>query len=315
MPRWRSRIHNLLSMLGPALSMCLGMEMSLQADSSPSLAIAMVFRNEAAWLREWVEYHRLIGATKLYLYDNDSTDQVYDLLEPYIQEGLVDYTLWHSLPNTGALYCWAETTQVGAYMDAMRRCECDWIALMDSDEFLVPYEGDMRDVLQAFQQQYPEAQGFAVSWLNFGTSDVWALHPGELLIDKLTRVSSGKTEYDGLNKLIVRTGSVERMIHPHLAKFYPGRGPMHFSGRPYVYKEPHFAEFLVAQINHYVTRTTEFFHSTKMARKNSMDNCPRPDRHYRVLEQELNAKVDAARRIGRFIPPLLERMSGPSPTY
>ena len=44
--------------------------------SSPSryLAATAIFKNEAAYLAEWIEFYRLIGVEHIYLYDNCSTD-------------------------------------------------------------------------------------------------------------------------------------------------------------------------------------------------------------------------------------------------
>jgi len=36
-------------------------------------AICAIVKNQYADIREWVEYHRYIGAKKIYLYDNNST--------------------------------------------------------------------------------------------------------------------------------------------------------------------------------------------------------------------------------------------------
>ncbi len=40
-------------------------------------AIAAIVKNEGRYLREWIEFHRLVGCTKFYIYDNNSTDNQY----------------------------------------------------------------------------------------------------------------------------------------------------------------------------------------------------------------------------------------------
>ena len=37
-------------------------------------SICAIFKDEARFLREWLEYHRLIGIEHFYLYNNFSTD-------------------------------------------------------------------------------------------------------------------------------------------------------------------------------------------------------------------------------------------------
>ena len=49
----------------------------------------MMFRNEAAYLKEWIEYHHLAGVEHFWLYNNNSTDQWQDVLQPYIDWGIV----------------------------------------------------------------------------------------------------------------------------------------------------------------------------------------------------------------------------------
>ena len=46
---------------------------SLEAKSYNVSACA-IFQNEAPYLKEWIEYHRLIGVEHFYLYNNGSTD-------------------------------------------------------------------------------------------------------------------------------------------------------------------------------------------------------------------------------------------------
>ena len=39
-----------------------------------TLAIAAIFRDEAPYLKEWIEFHRAVGVERFYLFDNLSTD-------------------------------------------------------------------------------------------------------------------------------------------------------------------------------------------------------------------------------------------------
>ena len=40
------------------------------------LTIAAVFQNEAPYLKEWIEFHKLVGVEHFLLVDNESTDHV-----------------------------------------------------------------------------------------------------------------------------------------------------------------------------------------------------------------------------------------------
>ena len=53
------------------------------------LAVVAIMKNEGPYLKEWIEFHKLVGVQKFYLYDNESNDDSRKILEPYIKEGLV----------------------------------------------------------------------------------------------------------------------------------------------------------------------------------------------------------------------------------
>lgn len=57
------------------------------------IAIVAIAKNEGPYIREWIEYHRLLGVTKFYFYDNESEDQTKEILKSYIQSNLVSYFL------------------------------------------------------------------------------------------------------------------------------------------------------------------------------------------------------------------------------
>ena len=56
---------------------------------SYELGIVTMFRNEANYLKEWIEYHRLVGVDHFYLYNLGSTDRYLNVLRPYIKEKIV----------------------------------------------------------------------------------------------------------------------------------------------------------------------------------------------------------------------------------
>ena len=66
------------------------------ADVKPYLAIGAVYRNEAPYLREWIEFHRLVGVERFFLYNNRATDDHLEVLAPYIDDGIV---VWQDFPE------------------------------------------------------------------------------------------------------------------------------------------------------------------------------------------------------------------------
>ena len=122
------------------------------------LSIAAIYRDEAPYLREWIEFHRLVGVERFFLYDNFSLDDHREVLAPYVDEDVVVVHEWPVFPG-----------QLPAYDDAVRRHghESRWIAFIDLDEFLFsPAMTPLPDLLREFE----EHPGLLANWFVFGSS-------------------------------------------------------------------------------------------------------------------------------------------------
>jgi hypothetical protein len=122
------------------------------------LAACAIYRDEAPYLREWVEFHRLVGVEKLFLYDNLSTDDHLDQLAPCLADGSVELCAWPDEPG-----------QITAYAHCLetRREDARWIAFIDLDEFLFsPTLAPLPDVLTDYEQH----PAVVVNWAAFGSS-------------------------------------------------------------------------------------------------------------------------------------------------
>ena len=93
------------------------------------LAVVAIFKNEAPYLKEWLNYHLLAGVEHFYLYNNDSSDNYKEVLAPYVEKNLVTLTEW-----SGKLMMYP------AYNDAIDkyRFDCRYMAFIDLDEFVYP---------------------------------------------------------------------------------------------------------------------------------------------------------------------------------
>ena len=93
------------------------------------LAVVAILKNEAPYLKEWLDYHLLAGVDHFYLYDNDSPDNQAEVAEPYIEAGLVDY-----------FYLPGQKMQLPAYNDALKKFKFQsrYMAFIDCDEFVYP---------------------------------------------------------------------------------------------------------------------------------------------------------------------------------
>lgn len=50
-------------------------------------SICAIFKDESLSIKEWIEYHKLIGVEHFYLYNNNSTDSSVSILQEYVEEG------------------------------------------------------------------------------------------------------------------------------------------------------------------------------------------------------------------------------------
>ena len=127
------------------------------------LGIAVIIKNEGPYIEEWVRYHLLVGAGIIYIYDNESTDNTRQILEPYINSGKVVYKYFPGI-----------AMQLPAYNDALRRYKnsCKYIAFIDADEFLFPLKEreSIANIVSSLLDMNPEVGGLAVNWRMFGSS-------------------------------------------------------------------------------------------------------------------------------------------------
>lgn len=139
-----------------------------------TLSIAAIMKNEGPYLKEWLDFHILVGIDKFYLYDNGSTDNTTEILKPYIERGIVDYT-----------YFPGRAKQRPAYYDVINKHADDtrWLALIDLDEFLVPVN---HNTLPDFLHTLPRFSQLIISWVDYG-SNGHKTKPDGLVIENFTK--------------------------------------------------------------------------------------------------------------------------------
>jgi hypothetical protein len=260
----------------------------------PYLSIAAIYRNEARYLREWIEFHRLVGIERFFLYNNESTDDHMEVLAPYIADGTV---VWEDFPGL-------RVEQLRCYQHCLEthRHDARWIAFIDVDEFLFsPTERPVPEILP----EYEEFPGVAVNCLVFGTSGHQSPPPG-LVIENYTRRLGLERQRTKVVKAItdpervVRVGNVAHyFIYQDGVKAVnerkePVRGE--FSDSPSV-------ELL--RINHYFTRSQEE-RDRKLAAPRMDDGKPKNLEGVEKRDRRLNEEPDQT--ILRYAPALREAL-------
>lgn len=122
------------------------------------ISICGIFKNESRFLKEWMEYHVMIGVDHFYMYNNNSEDDYLSILQPYIDKGYVTLVQWTK-----------NYAQMEAYQDCLSKYkdETQWLAWLDIDEFIVPrYASDINEWIKGYEK-YPS---ILIYWKMFGTS-------------------------------------------------------------------------------------------------------------------------------------------------
>lgn len=123
-----------------------------------NVSICAIFKNEAKYLKEWIEYHTLVGIDHFYLYNNNSEDNFTEILKPYVNKGIVTLINWEK--NQAQMECYQ--TCINDY-----RNETKWLGFIDIDEFINPIR--YKSVYE-FLKNFENRGSVLLYWKIFGTS-------------------------------------------------------------------------------------------------------------------------------------------------
>ena len=256
------------------------------------LSIGMIFNDEAPYLKEWIEYHKLVGVEHFYLFNHHSTDNYKQVLTPYISKGIVE--LLDAIEQADF-----NGTQVDCYNRTLIKAygKSKWVAMIDSDEFLVTPEGiKITDVLKKLDT----FGGVSINWRCFGTSNVAKIPQNQLMIENLTQCARPEHPCNHMVKSIVRPERVRFYGGPHWPEYVAGWYSVDTDGMPYI---PPTGLYKTNKlwINHYWTRDDDFLQNIKIPRSLAWGRSKEG-----MLEsaQELNATTDTC--ILRHVPKLKE---------
>lgn len=210
------------------------------------LAVCAIAKNEGPYFQEWIEWHLAQGVEKFYIYDNESTDCTREVLQPYIESGVVDYQ-----------YFPGQKRQLAAYDDCFERHRFDtrWLAVIDLDEFIVPIQDSS---IPVFLQRFEDYAVVEINWLVYGSSGARTKTEGNLM-ERFRKHSFPNHRLNRHVKSIADPRRVCTMIGCHEAARLSGK-PVDPSGRII---KTHFGDREpqqdVIRINHYAIKSYEEF--------------------------------------------------------
>jgi len=225
-------------------------------------AVCLVVRNEARDIAEWIAFHALLGFDTQIILDNESEDGTADIIKSASAFADIRY---HSWPDRTA------RSQLAAYDAACMayKAEFDWMAFIDSDEFIVL---EAAESINSFLARFDGWSGIGLHWAMYGSSGHDDFPPG-LVVENFCRRADADFFPARHIKSVIRPQVAERCVNPHFFDLLPGpRGtycnavgealewwptPEHggtlrgLSAAPPVYAG--------ARLNHYFTRSRAHF--------------------------------------------------------
>jgi glycosyl transferase family 92 len=210
------------------------------ATPASYLSVCAIYRNEAPYLREWIEFHRLVGVERFFLYDNNSTDDHLRELAPYFADGVVTLHDWKVSPPVQRdtySHCLAE-----------HGGESRWIAFIDIDEFLFsPTQRPLPEMLT----EYEAWPGVGVNWACFGSSGHRTKPAGLVTESYLMMVDAPANRFI---KSIVDPARVSVCASAHHF-IYDSVATVDENHYPIIGLRSKSSSFSKLRINHYVTKS------------------------------------------------------------
>jgi len=206
------------------------------------LSVLSIFKNETINLKLWLDHYLWQGIEHFYLIDNGSTDEPLNILQEYIDNGIVTY---YYLPD--------KHKQVEHYrvvFDNERLKEkTHWLAVCDLDEFFYGVDQKLVSKVKSLENHFDY---ILCNWKMFGSSG-HIKQPNDIRID-ITHCAEklwDETKYIFKTNVIKNSSSI--WIHclidvPHICQ-----------------RRIRYANQLI-RLNHYPIQSLDFFKEVKMTR-------------------------------------------------
>ena len=232
--------------------------------------ITAIMKNEGPYLKEWLDYHILVGVEKFYLYDNESTDNTTEVLKPYIDKGIVDYTYWPG-----------KIQQMHTYKDSISKhaMETRWMGIIDLDEFIVPVQHKtITDYLKTLPSNFAE---LVVGWIIYGSSGHKTKQEGLLL--------------ENYKKHADKSWGIKSIVNPRLV--YDTTNPHTHEVAGFIIDENGKKLGKIIQtekrnittnkirVNHYVTKSFDEYYARTKRGSAAQKNSPRPLEKFNMYDR------------------------------
>lgn len=218
-----------------------------------TLSVGSMFKNEAWAMVEWIEHHIRHGVDHFFMVNDGSTDNSVELLQPYIDRGLV------TLFDADWKYYWGRQRDLYNHYFLPILKHTQWFIILDLDEFF--WSKSYTNLKDAFACCSHLGQ-IQFQWRMFGSNN-HEKQPASI-VEGFTKRQGGDLAYNDVWSLKYAVNSNYEFLSfdIHHANFANKEDEQ---GRWQIIGEPVFA------LNHYCCQSREFWNKVKCTRGDSDD--------------------------------------------
>ena len=220
-------------------------ENTLAAKTIMKTAVVTCHKDEPALL-EWIAYHRAIGFDQVFVYDDGSAPDLVRRLHTAARRAswLHAGTAVRTTEKPMQIQTWAAAPVAGF----------DWVAFLDTDEYLVPLRKSLKDTLAMMP---PETAACAVNWRHMGAPD----REGRLLIERITQAMPRQHTFNSVCKFLYRPEACRPHYSVHSPNTHAAQVAHDVDGGPPVIKmySTEHSRHEWFQLNHYRNRDRAWF--------------------------------------------------------
>ena len=269
-----------------------------------NIVIAAIFKGEDQYLKEWIEFHLIVGVEHFFLYDNGDSESSRKILKPYIEKGIVTYIPFPEfhedlLRNTyGGINFSRLSMQNLAMGDCVKNYSnrFKWLVKTDIDEFLYPLPPykTLTEVFSLLDSKKIKGMAFRAS--RFGPSG----QEKNSSLPVIERFIKRYPDYDRNWKVAGKSSCIDssagyQTCHRFFYKFNPLKKELHDEETS---KYIHLNHYYIKSKEEYLAKI-EFHSSGHKAGKENADKWPKADRE---------ASFEDEKQIFRFLEKLKDNL-------
>lgn len=244
------------------------------------LSFVSNFKDENPYLKEWLDYHIKVGVDHFYLFNQDGSEESWDIVRPYMEQGIATVHDWTDFDPKyeGPTFFFQKNRNHMGYTHAAAnyRDETQWLLKIDIDEFL--FKTDENQPIQLWLKEVDtiNTKAIRVPRIDFGSNNLEKQPEGGVLENYLRREAGASNYKDMANTNFLDDNKRCNSSHRWSYRW--------FSGGKII--EPHPTDSL--RINHYYTKSKEeYFNRQNISRGRKVS-----DEDFRAIEARTNAVED-----------------------